>query len=118
MHNFKELKVWKLSIELSKLIFETTKTFSNEHKFGLSSQLFRCAVSIPSNIAEGCGRKSDKELKQFLSISLGSSFELETQIIIAKEVNLITNEQFESINNRIIEVQKMISGLSKSIIIK
>jgi four helix bundle protein len=115
MHNFKELKVWKMSIELSKLIFETTRTFPSEHKFGLSNQLFRCAVSIPSNIAEGCGRKSDKELKQFVSISLGSSFELETQIIIAKEVNLITNEQFEIINNKIIEIQKMLNGLSKSL---
>ena len=115
MHNFKELKVWKMSIELSKLIFETTRTFPSEHKFGLSNQLFRCAVSIPSNIAEGCGRKSDKELKQFVSISLGSSFELETQIIIDKEVNLITNEQFEIINNKIIEIQKMLNGLSKSL---
>lgn len=115
MHNFKELKVWKMSIELSKLIFETTRTFPSEHKFGLSNQLFRCAVSIPSNIAEGCGRKSDKELKQFVSISLGSSFELETQIIIAEEVNLITNEQFEIINNKIIEIQKMLNGLSKSL---
>jgi four helix bundle protein len=105
-----------MSIELSKLVFETTKKFPSEHKFGLSNQLFRCAVSIPSNIAEGCGRKSDKELKQFVSISLGSSFELETQIIIAKEVNLITTEQFEIINNKIVEIQKMLSGLSKSLV--
>jgi len=61
------------------------KTFPNEHKFGIANQMFRCAVSIPSNIAEGCGRKSDKEIKQFSSISLGSSFELEIQIIIAQE---------------------------------
>lgn len=115
MHNFKELKVWKLSMELSKLIFEITKTLPNEHKFGLASQLFRCAVSIPSNIAEGCGRKSDKELKQFISISLGSSFELETQIIIAKEVELITAQQFETINDKIIETQKMLNGLAKSL---
>ncbi len=104
-----------MSIELSKMIFEITRSFPSEHKFGLSNQLFRCAVSIPSNIAEGCGRKSDKELKQFVSISLGSSFELETQIIIAKEVSLITTEQFEIINNRIIEIQKMLAGLLKSI---
>ncbi|WP_017260268.1 four helix bundle protein [Pedobacter arcticus] len=115
MHNFKELKVWKLSMELSKSIFETTRTFPSEHKFGLASQLFRCAVSIPSNIAEGCGRKSDKELKQFVSTSLGSSFELETQIIIAKEVELITLKQFETLNDKIIEIQKMLSGFSKSI---
>ncbi|MBD3749055.1 MAG: four helix bundle protein [Sphingobacteriales bacterium] len=115
MRNFKELKVWKLSIELSKLVFEITRTFPNEHKFGLSNQLFRCAVSIPSNIAEGCGRKSDKEFKQFVSISLGSSFELETQIIIAKEVDLITLEQFDIINNKLLEIQKMLNGLSTSL---
>ena len=115
MHNFKELKVWKMSIELTKLVFELTRSFPNEHKFGLSNQLFRCAVSIPSNIAEGCGRKSDKELKQFVSISLGSSFELETQIIIAKEVDLITIEQFDSINSKLLEIQKMLNGLSKSL---
>jgi four helix bundle protein len=115
MHNFKELKVWKMSIELSKLIFETTKSFPNEHKFGISNQLFRCAVSIPSNVAEGCGRKSNKELKQFLSISLGSAFELETQIIIAREINLITEIQFEIINNKIIEVQKMLNGLARNL---
>ena len=115
MQNFKELKVWKLSIELSKLVFEITRTFPNEHKFGLSNQLFRCAVSIPSNIAEGCGRKLDKEFKQFVSISLGSSFELETQIIIAKEVDLITLEQFDIINNKLLEIQKMLNGLSKSL---
>lgn len=115
MHNFKELKVWKLSIELSKLVFELTRSFPNEHKFGLSNQLFRCAVSISSNIAEGCGRKSDKEFKQFVSISIGSSFELETQIIIAKEVDLITIEQFDSINSKLSEIQKMLNGLSRSL---
>lgn len=115
MHNFKELKVWKLSIALSKLIFESTRTFPNEHKFGLSSQMFRCSVSIPSNIAEGCGRKSDKELKQFISISLGSAFELQTQIVIANEVELITTQQFEILNDRITEIQKMLNGFANSL---
>ena len=104
-----------MGIELSKLIFETTQTFPSEHKFGLASQMFRCAVSIPSNVAEGCGRKSDKELKQFVSISLGSAFELQTQIIIANEVELITTQQFEILNDKIIEIQKMLSGFSKSL---
>jgi len=84
MHNFKELKVWKAGIEICKTIFVLTRSFPGEEKFGLISQMTRSAVSIPSNIAEGCGRKSNKELHQFLNIALGSSFELETQIIIAK----------------------------------
>jgi four helix bundle protein len=115
MHNFKELKVWKLSVEFSKIVFDIIKSFPNEHKFGIANQMFRCAVSIPSNIAEGCGRKSDKELKQFLSISLGSAFELQTQIIIAKEVELITDIEYNILDLKIIEIQKMINGLSNSL---
>jgi len=78
MHNFKELKVWKSGIELCKVIFELTRSFPPDERFGLISQMTRCAVSIPSNIAEGCGRRSNKELYQFLNVALGSSFELET----------------------------------------
>lgn len=114
MHNFKELKVWKAGIELCKIVFELTKGFPGEEKFGLTSQMTRCAVSIPSNIAEGCGRKSNKELYQFLNIALGSSFELETQVIIAREFNYITTEKAEYICALIIEIQKMINGLQKS----
>jgi four helix bundle protein len=75
----------------------------------------RSAVSIPSNIAEGCGRKSNKEFYQFLGIALGSSFELETQLIIAKEFNYIITEKADIICTRIIEIQKMIGGLQKSL---
>jgi len=77
MHNFKDLKVWRASIEICKVVFELTKHFPDGEKYGLISQMTRSAVSIPSNIAEGCGRKSNKELYQFLNIALGSSFELE-----------------------------------------
>ncbi len=115
MHNFKELKVWKLSIELSKAIFQTTRYFPNEYKYSLTTQMLRSSISIPSNISEGCGRKSNKELKQFLSISLGSSYELETQLIIAKEVDFITNEQFKELSLKISEIQKMLSGFAKSL---
>ncbi|WP_232336569.1 four helix bundle protein [Mucilaginibacter aquatilis] len=75
MHNFKELKVWKAGMEVCKLIFATTRSFPASERYGLTSQITRAAVSIPSNIAEGCGRRSSKELYQFLSIALGSSFE-------------------------------------------
>lgn|SRR5690606_2995284 len=108
MHNFKALKVWQLGISLSRLIFEITKAFPSEHKFSLASQMFRSAISIPSNIAEGCGRRSEKEFKQFLSIALGSSFELGTQVIIAKDVILITQEQYSELTSKISEIQKML----------
>ncbi len=115
MHNFKELKVWKAGIEVSKTTFQLCRNFPSEEKYGLISQMVRAAVSIPSNIAEGCGRKSNKELNQFLNIALGSSFELETQFIIAKEFGYITQEILDTTCAQINEIQKMIFGLQKSL---
>jgi len=115
MHNFRELKVWKMGIEISKLIFELTRSFPAEERYSLTSQLTRCAVSVPSNIAEGCGRKSPKELNQFLSISLGSAFELETQTI-SYEFGYINKAIYEDTVIRINELQKMISGLQRSLV--
>ncbi|WP_316735104.1 four helix bundle protein [Pedobacter aquatilis] len=115
MHNFRELKVWKMGIEVSKSVFQITRTFPSEEKYSLTSQITRCAISIPSNIAEGCGRKSNKELNQFLSISLGSAFELETQIIIAFEFGYIDKIIYDETIIQINEIQKMISGLQKSL---
>jgi four helix bundle protein len=115
MHNFKELKVWKTGIEVSKMIFQLTKDFPPEEKCGLISQMIRATVSIPSNIAEGCGRKTNKELHPFLSISLGSSFELETQLIIAKKFDYISQESLDVVCALIIDIQKMIYGFQKSL---
>ena len=115
MHNFKELKVWKAGIEISKVVFQLCKTLPSEEKYGLISQLMRSAVSIPSNIAEGCGRRSNKELHHFLSIALGSSFELETQLIIAKEFNYISQERLEEACTIITDIQKIVYGLQKSL---
>jgi len=116
MHNFKELKVWKAGIQLCKTTFTLTGTFPSTERYGLISQMTRAAVSIPSNIAEGCGRKSNKELHQFLSIALGSSFELETQLIIAKDFDYISEEKLQTISNQITEIQKMIYGLQKRLV--
>lgn len=78
MHNFKELNVWKKSIDLAEYCYMLTSSFPKEEKYGLTSQMQRSAVSIPSNIAEGCGRVSEKELMHFISISMGSCYELDT----------------------------------------
>lgn len=115
MHNFRELKIWKIGIEVSKSVFVLTKSFPSEEKYSLVAQLVRCAVSIPSNIAEGCGRKSAKELSQFLSISLGSAFELETQLIISNDFNYIEQTKFDDIVARVHELQKMIIGFQNSL---
>ena len=115
MHNFKELKVWKQGMEVAKNIYLITKTFPTEERYGLTSQINRCAVSIPSNIAEGCGRKSPKELYHFLSIALGSAYELETQLILSFNFGLVKEANFAAINSNICEIQKMIIGLQKSL---
>ncbi len=114
MHNFKELKVWQLSRSLVKEIYEVTAAFPSSEKYGLVSQLRRCAISIPSNIAEGSGRKADKDFAQFLSISLGSAYELETLITLCLDIDLISIDQQEAITNKISEIQRMTHGLIKT----
>lgn len=114
MHNFKELKVWRDSMELAKSIFEITKSFPTDEKFGLTAQLRRCAVSIPSNIAEGSGRESKKEFCHFLDISIGSSFELETQILLSYEIGYLPLDRLDNLIEQIIPVQKMLNGLKRS----
>ena len=115
MHKIEELKIWKKSIELVKEVYKIVGDLSNDEKFGLSSQIKRCSVSIASNIAEGAGRNSNKEFIHFLSIANGSSYELKTQLILTKELNLIDNSKVDSILNMIVELQKMNYSLQKSI---
>lgn len=115
MHNFKELKVWQAAMKISKAVFIETRAFPSEEKYTLTSQMMRCAISIPSNIAEGCGRKSNKEFFQYLNISLGPSFELEAQLILSKEFDYISELNFKNLQLQIIEVQRTITGLQKNL---
>jgi four helix bundle protein len=87
MRNFKQLKIWQKGFEIAVQSFKLTSSFPKEEKFGICSQITRAAVSIPSNVAEGSSRSSDKDYNRFLEISLGSSFELETQLLIAEASN-------------------------------
>ena len=109
MKNFKELKVWQKGIELVAIVYKSTSSFPEEEKYGLSAQMRRAAVSIPSNIAEGHLRKTAKDFKQFLSIARGSCAELETQIIIAHELDFIHGDNFENLSSKIEELSKMLS---------
>ena len=115
MHNFKELKVWQLSRQFVKEIYETTVSFRSEEKYGLISQLRRCAVSVPTNISEGSGRNTDKDFAQFLNISPGSAYELEILLILSHDVNFITTDQLEELTVKISEIQKMTFGLIKTL---
>jgi len=82
LHNYKELEIWKEGLELAKLVYEITQDFPKEEIYGLTSQLRRCVIYISSNIAEGSGRDSTKDFNHFIAITTGSSFELETQLIL------------------------------------
>lgn len=103
-------------MDLVKLVYKITKSFPVEEKFSLTSQIQRSAISIPSNIAEGKLRRTNKNFIQFLYISLGSCAELETQIIIAKDVGHIKTTDFEKIQVDINEIMKMITGLIKRLL--
>lgn len=117
MHHFNDLKVWKQSMELCKQVHYLVKGFPAEEKYVLTSQIMRSSISIPipSNIAEGCGRGTNKELGHFLQISMGSAFELETQFILALEFSYITEDEHILIKNKLSEIQKMIYAFHKSL---
>jgi len=107
MHNLKELKIWNKAIELSVAVYKATTNFPKEEIYGLTSQIRKCAISIPSNISEGVGRNSNKEFIHFLGIANGSCYELQTQLIISNKLNLINDETLQSLLKEIEEVQKM-----------
>lgn len=107
MHQYKELKLWQKSIEIVSEIYQLTETFPNKERFNLISQINRAAVSIPSNIAEGAGRNSDKDFVRFLSIAHESTYEVETQLIISKNLGYILDEDLEKIVTKLNELQKM-----------
>ncbi len=111
MRNFRELMIWKDGIELVKAVYRLSEYLPSNEKFGLRSQICRAAVSIPSNIAEGASRNSDFEFKRFLEIAIGSSFELETQLIIINEMKLAPEENVSSLLSQINTNQKMINSL-------
>jgi four helix bundle protein len=109
LQSHKDLNVWKKSMEFVQNIFRLTREFPQEEQYGLSAQMRRSAISIPSNIAEGAARNSAKEYKQFLYISLGSAAEIETQLEIAEGLGYISDGK--SFQTNIIEIRKMLVGL-------
>jgi four helix bundle protein len=109
--SYKELIVWKKSFELVKEIFILTDKFPKSELYGIVSQMRRAAIAIPSNIAEGYGRKSTKSYTQFYAIAYGSALELETQTLLSKELELTTQENFKKVDNLLIEVCKMLNSM-------
>lgn len=115
MHNFRKLEIWSKSMDLVTEIYQLTNRFPSLERFGLISQMQRSAVSIPTNIAEGSAKTSNKDFARFLEISIGSSFELETELIISFKLKYTESEIFISIQNKIVEIQKMIIGFKSKL---
>lgn len=111
MHNFKELIVWQKSRELVKELYLILNSFPDAEKFGIISQIRRASISIPANIAEGAGRNSDNDFCRFLDIANGSSYELETLIILSFDFKYLSKSDYDIITNKIEEIQKMIYSL-------
>ena len=115
LRNYKDLKVWQKSYLLCLKIYEVTKEYPGEEKFGLSAQSRRASVSVPSNIAEGYGRQSTKQYIQQLYVSYGSICEIETQILPAKDLNYMVEEIFCTIISLTLEVERMLIALIRSL---
>ncbi len=115
MHNIENLKIWKKSIELSKKVYKITETLPNDEKYELISQIKRSSVSIASNIAEGAGRNSNKEFCHFLGIANGSAYELQTQLILCRELNFIDKNKLFDVLELCVEIQNMLYGFQKTL---
>lgn len=111
MHDFRSLRVWQDAMNLVELIYQITQQFPEAEKFGLTSQIRRSAVSIPSNIAEGARRNSDKEFRHFLGIASGSGGELYTQLVLAERLGFIRKQEVDSVIEKVELINKMISKL-------
>jgi four helix bundle protein len=111
--DFKKLKVWQKSHQLVQAVYNETSKFPEDERFGLTSQLRRAAASIPANLAEGCGRRTDRELDRFVRISLGSATELEYHLILAKDIGCLAPARYEILASITADVQNMLVGLRR-----
>lgn len=115
MNRFKELLVWQKAIDLAVEVYRITENLPKEERYGLISQINRSVISIPSNIAEGAGRNTNKDFNNFLGMAQGSSFELETQLIISNRLNYVSKDDFQNIETQLEHIQNMIAKLKKSL---
>jgi four helix bundle protein len=115
MNDFRKLDVWLKAIDFSTRIHRLTKQYPKEEIYGLVSQLRRAAVSISSNIAEGCSRTSKKDFARFLEFSIGSAFEIESQLLVSKNLNYITEIEYNALREELIHIENMLIKLKNSL---
>ncbi len=115
MKDFKKLKVWQKAHRLTLDVYKASATFPREELYGLTSQIRLSCLSIPSNIAEGCGRGSDTDFARFLQISMGSSSEVEYLLILSRDLQILKNDEYETLNDDVIQIKRMLTSLMKTL---
>jgi four helix bundle protein len=115
LQDFKKLKVWQKAHALTLHVYAVTKNFPKGESYGLRSQMRRASASIGINIAEGCGRTGQVELRRYLRMSLGSASELEYELILARDLNLVSEAQHSELQNQVVEIKRMTSALTKKL---
>ncbi len=115
MHRFKDLEIWKLSRILCSQVYDATIDFPDQEKFGLTNQLRRASVSIPSNIAEGSSRNSNRDFSRFFEIAIGSMYELETQLPISNDLGFLTEEKLVELLSKLNSIVKMTSKFKSTL---
>jgi four helix bundle protein len=115
MEDFKDLRVWVKAHELTSAVYQRTRAFPKEETYGLTSQLRRASASVGANIAEGCGRRSDAEMRRFTQIARGSANEVEYHLLLAKDLGLLTVDEHSDLEAKILEIPRMLASLVQSL---
>ena len=115
MKDFRELKVWQRAHRLALDVYQATKGFPRDEVYSLTSQIRRASVSIPSNIAEGCGRDGDPELARFLQIAMGSASEVEYQLLLSRDLGLLSHTDYDRLNKNVCEVKRMLASFIQTL---
>jgi four helix bundle protein len=115
MEDFKDLRVWVKAHELTLDVYQKTRSFPKEEMYGLTSQMRRAAASVGANIAEGCGRRSDGEMRRFLQIARGSANEPEYHLLLAKDLRLLQAAEFADLEARVLEIQRMLASFAATV---
>lgn len=110
MKNFRDLKVWERAHAFMLTLYRSTNAFPREEVYGLTSQIRRAAVSVQSNIVEGCGREGDRELARFCQIAMGSASEAEYQLLLAHDLGYMESKEYQELNQQLCEVKRMLNG--------
>jgi len=116
MFNFEKLEAWRKAISPANAVYAATKTFPPDERFGLTNQLRRAAVSISSNLAEGCSRSSQADFARYVEIAAGSAFEVASQVIIARDQGYLNETDFKLIQEAALEITRMLSGLRQTLL--